>query len=261
MSDIQSEYVELSVADGGTMRAWFSRPAKQEVRAGLMVFQEAFGVNAHIRSVADRFAKAGFAAIAPELYHRSSPGFESGYDDAAPAIALARQLTTEGLEADIRATHAFLRDQGSDNMACVGYCMGGRVCVPGQYSRADPCGDFFLRWGARRGHSPRLRLLRAHAVLLGRERQAHHRGTSPESRGRNACIQTAVGTGYILRRGPRVFLRPARQLQPCGREVVLGSDIVVLRTVPIESQQTSLELSSRVGGPGPRRAPLLRLLG
>ena len=127
MSDIRSEYVELSVADGGTMRAWFSRPAKQEVRAGLMVFQEAFGVNAHIRSVADRFAKAGFAAIAPELYHRSSPGFESGYDDAAPAIALARQLTTEGLEADIRATHAFLRDQGSDNMACVGYCMGGRV--------------------------------------------------------------------------------------------------------------------------------------
>jgi carboxymethylenebutenolidase len=127
MSDSQSEYVELSVADGGTMRAWFSRPAKQEVRAGLMVFQEAFGVNAHIRSVADRFAKAGYAAIAPELYHRSSPGFESGYDDAAPAIALARQLTTEGLEADVRATHAFLRDQVSGNIACVGYCMGGRV--------------------------------------------------------------------------------------------------------------------------------------
>jgi len=127
MSDIQSEYVELSVADGSTMRAWFTHPAKEETRAGLMVFQEAFGVNPHIRSVADRFARAGYAAIAPELYHRSSLGFEGSYDDMAPAIALARQLKPEDTENDIRATHAFLRGRVGDNIACVGYCMGGRV--------------------------------------------------------------------------------------------------------------------------------------
>lgn len=127
MFDIQSEYVELPVADGSTMRAWFSRPAKAETGAGLLVFQEAFGVNAHIRSVADRFAQAGYAAIAPELYHRAAPGFEGKYEDAAAAIALARQLTTQNLENDVRASHAFLRARVDDKVVSVGYCMGGRV--------------------------------------------------------------------------------------------------------------------------------------
>ncbi len=125
MSDSESQYVELSVADGSTMRAYFVHPA--QAKAGIMVFQEAFGVNSHIRSVADRFAKAGYAAIAPELYHRTSPGYEGKYDDSAPSIALARQLTTEGLLNDIRASHGFLRDGGNANIVCVGYCMGGRV--------------------------------------------------------------------------------------------------------------------------------------
>ena len=127
MPDIQSEYVELSVADGSVMRAWFSRPAKPETRAGLLVFQEAFGVNAHIRDVTDRFARQGYAAIAPELYHRASPGFQGDYADTAPAIALARQLKTEDLENDIRATYAFLRQQAGEKIVSTGYCMGGRV--------------------------------------------------------------------------------------------------------------------------------------
>ncbi len=188
MSDIQSEYVELSVADGGTMRAWFSRPAKEKTRAGLMVFQEAFGVNAHIRSVADRFAKAGYAAIAPELYHRSSPGFEGNYDDSAPSIALARQLTTEGLQNDIRATHGFLRDRGNANIVCVGYCMGGRVSFLANTSVPVRAAVSYYGGGLDGVIARAVRLLRTHAVLLGREGQAHHRRTSPESRGRNARI-------------------------------------------------------------------------
>jgi carboxymethylenebutenolidase len=127
MSHAGSQYVELSVADGSTMRAWFALPAKEEVKAGLMVFQEAFGVNAHIRSVADRFAKAGYAAIAPELYHRSQPGFQGSYDDSAPSIALARKLAVEDLENDIRAAYDFLGERAGDRIFCGGYCMGGRV--------------------------------------------------------------------------------------------------------------------------------------
>jgi carboxymethylenebutenolidase len=91
-----------------------------------MVFQEAFGVNSHIRDVADRFARAGYAAIAPELYHRTAPGFEGKYEDSTTAVGLARQLTTENLENDIRASYAFLAER-ADKIASVGYCMGGRV--------------------------------------------------------------------------------------------------------------------------------------
>jgi carboxymethylenebutenolidase len=127
MPDIQSDYVDLTVADGSTMRAWYTRPAQPTEHPGLMVFQEAFGVNSHIRSVANRFAEAGYAVIAPDLYHRAAPRFEGEYEDIAPAIALARQLKPEDLEHDIRATHDFLHQSAGDQVACVGYCMGGRV--------------------------------------------------------------------------------------------------------------------------------------
>jgi len=124
---IQSDYVELAVADGSIMRAWYTRPAQSTDHPGLMVFQEAFGVNSHIRSVADRFAEAGYAVIAPELYHRSAPDFEGKYDDIAPSIALARQLKPENLEHDVRATYDFLHQSAGDRIVCVGFCMGGRV--------------------------------------------------------------------------------------------------------------------------------------
>jgi len=127
MPDIQSEYVDLAVADGSTMRAWHTRPAKQAGHAGLMVFQEAFGVNSHIRSAADRFAEAGYVVMAPELYHRSAAEFEGKYEDIAPSIALARQLKPEKLEQDIRAAYDFLHQSAGDKIVCVGYCMGGRV--------------------------------------------------------------------------------------------------------------------------------------
>jgi len=127
MPDIKSEYAHVAVADGSTMRAWYTRPTKQAGHAGLMLFQEAFGVNAHIRSVADRFVEAGYVVIAPELYHRAAPEFEGDYENIAAAIALARQLKPEELKHDVRATYDFLHQSAGDRIACVGYCMGGRV--------------------------------------------------------------------------------------------------------------------------------------
>ena len=108
--------------------AYIARPDGTPT-SGIMVFQEAFGVNAHIRSVADRFAAMGFLAIAPELFHRVAPGFEGSYTDYEPVRAIMAQLTTEGMNEDIAATHAWLLAQGiaSERTAAVGYCMGGRV--------------------------------------------------------------------------------------------------------------------------------------
>lgn len=127
MLDIESNYIDLPVADGTTMRAWFSRPRVSPASVGLMMFQEAFGVNAHIRDVTERFAWQGYAAIAPEVYHRTAPGFEGRYDDSAPAMSHARQLTPQTMETDIRATHAFLTTHTHRNIAAVGYCLGGTM--------------------------------------------------------------------------------------------------------------------------------------
>jgi carboxymethylenebutenolidase len=127
MPELTSNYVELSVEDGTTMRAWFALAKTGTPKAGLIVFQEAFGVNSHIRDVTERFAKLGYAALAPELYHRIAPGFEGRYDDMANVMPIARQTTTPGLQSDVRASHQFLLERYGERTACVGYCMGGRV--------------------------------------------------------------------------------------------------------------------------------------
>ena len=123
--DIQTEYVNLSVDDGTSMRAYVARPSTP--RAGLILFQEIFGINSHIRDVTERFGREGFLAIAPELFHRTGPGFESGYTDMAPGFAHMQQIKDPDLEADIRAAHGWLQQSGISRICTTGYCMGGRV--------------------------------------------------------------------------------------------------------------------------------------
>jgi carboxymethylenebutenolidase len=122
----KNEYVTLSVADGTSMQAYVSRPAAP--RGALIVFQEAFGVNAHVRDVTDRFAKEGYLAIAPELFHRTAPGLQAGYTDFPAVMPHMQALTNDGLEGDIRATHGWLVANGAGlSVSAVGYCMGGRT--------------------------------------------------------------------------------------------------------------------------------------
>jgi carboxymethylenebutenolidase len=110
------------------MRAWVAQPRGQSPRRGLLVFQEAFGVNAHIRSVTERLAAAGFVAISPELFHRTAPGFDGRYDDSPTAMAQLQQVTIEGIDADVRAAYEWLEGAGvAGRAAAVGYCFGGRV--------------------------------------------------------------------------------------------------------------------------------------
>jgi carboxymethylenebutenolidase len=94
----------------------------------LVVLQEAFGVNDHIRDVADRFTDAGFFAVAPHLYHRDgSP--EVPYDNVDEAKLLMTHLSAEGLRNDLDATTDFLRSvgYGASSIGAVGFCMGGSV--------------------------------------------------------------------------------------------------------------------------------------
>ena len=129
MSSSTSERVTLDVADGTMMDAYVARPNGGGRASGILVFQEAFGVNDHMRRVADRFADFGLLAIAPELFHRSGPGFEGDYTDFEPVRAHTSKLTADGINADIDAAYAWLRGQGvaGRRIAAVGYCMGGRV--------------------------------------------------------------------------------------------------------------------------------------
>jgi carboxymethylenebutenolidase len=128
----KENYVELSVGDGTTMHAYVARPTMRgEQFPALMLFQEAFGVNPHIRNLAERFAAEGYVVIAPELFHRTAPlGFEESYTDFAAITPHIQGLTQDSLEADINATWNWLQQDGKVHHDCIGstgYCMGGRV--------------------------------------------------------------------------------------------------------------------------------------
>src|SRR5256885_17134301 len=128
-----SEWVELAVDDGTSMRAYVAKPQGAPAR-GLLVFQEAFGVNAHIRDLAERFAAQGFLAIAPELFHRTAPGFDCAYSEFAKAMPQLEAVTEQGLDADARAAHAWLDAAGArGHNATVGYRLRRRGAICTKY--------------------------------------------------------------------------------------------------------------------------------
>jgi carboxymethylenebutenolidase len=130
MSALRTEKVTLQVGDGTSMDAYIATPVDGGKLPGLLVFQEAFGVNAHIRDVTERFAKQGYVAIAPELFHRTARGFDGAYDDFPACMPHMQALTPDGLIADARAAFDWLQKSprvAPNATASVGYCMGGRT--------------------------------------------------------------------------------------------------------------------------------------
>jgi carboxymethylenebutenolidase len=120
------------VTDNGPMPCYRARPhgaAKgSAAKGGVIVVQEAFGVNDHIQDVTRRFAAAGWDAVAPAFFHRQgSPVLD--YDDLATVMPLLGKMTPEGLAMDLTAAVDYLADEGhlAGNVAVVGFCMGGTV--------------------------------------------------------------------------------------------------------------------------------------
>lgn len=123
-----SEYVELKAADGQELSAYVARPEGEPV-AGLVVVQEIFGVNQHIRAVTDGFAKDGFLAVAPAVFDRIERGVELGYEgaDMQKAMSLVPKLDAEGALADVAAAVEFARSTSRKKAGVVGYCFGGTI--------------------------------------------------------------------------------------------------------------------------------------
>jgi carboxymethylenebutenolidase len=123
--------VMLQAADQTELQAYTAFPPAAGLRPGLILLQEAFGVNHHIRSVAGRLAAAGYVVVAPELFHRTAaPGLEIAYNDFPSAAPHFAALTAEGLTADLQAAYAWLQRQPAvlvDKIGSIGFCLGGRV--------------------------------------------------------------------------------------------------------------------------------------
>jgi carboxymethylenebutenolidase len=130
MSDgVQTEKIVINLHGGGKMPAYVARPAGESL-GGLLVFQEAFGVNAHIRDITERFAGIGYTAVAPALFYRTDAEFEGSYTDFEAVREHIGALTDDGLVADIVAAYNWLANPSGGGVSCIaaiGYCMGGRA--------------------------------------------------------------------------------------------------------------------------------------
>jgi carboxymethylenebutenolidase len=118
--------IKLTAKDGVTIGA-YEAPAQGEKRGGLVVVQEIFGVNSHIRHVADDFAAQGYHVIAPAIFDRVEPGVELGYEgaDREKGIAIRGKVKTGDALTDIAA--AVEAASVSGPVGIVGYCWGGTL--------------------------------------------------------------------------------------------------------------------------------------
>lgn len=122
-----SEWTKLRASDGHELDAYVARPAGNPV-AGLVVVQEIFGVNGHIRAVADSYAKDGFLAVAPALFDRIEKHVDIGYEgeDRQKAMSLYPRLDIEKCLLDVAAAAEYAR-AGAGKTGVIGYCFGGTV--------------------------------------------------------------------------------------------------------------------------------------
>jgi carboxymethylenebutenolidase len=132
MANVRTEEVKLTV--GGTeMPTFVAYPEASGPRPAVLVFQEIFGVNAHIKDVAQRIANEGYVAIAPDYHHRAwKPGTVLDYNDEGMKRGMETipKLTVEGVQADIDACIAYLKTRKEANSAklgAIGFCIGGHV--------------------------------------------------------------------------------------------------------------------------------------
>ncbi len=129
--EIKTESVHIA---NGSLKipAYLAMPTEAGSFPGVIVLQEIFGVNDHIRDVTRRIAQEGYVAIAPALYQRQAPGFETGYtaQDIAIGKQYKEQTQASQLLSDIQASIDYLISQTpakAHSIGCIGFCFGGHV--------------------------------------------------------------------------------------------------------------------------------------
>ncbi|MEB3181859.1 MAG: dienelactone hydrolase family protein [Nostocaceae cyanobacterium] len=130
--EIQTTAVKLPQGDL-QIDAYLAQPQDGGSYPGVVVLQEIFGVNVHIREVTERIATEGYVAIAPALFQRTAPGFETGYTPQDVEIGREYawgQTKASELLSDIQAAVDYLKTLDNikgDGFGCIGFCFGGHV--------------------------------------------------------------------------------------------------------------------------------------
>jgi carboxymethylenebutenolidase len=178
-----TESVALRASDGHTFNAYVAHPSSDPI-AGLVVLQEIFGVNAHIRSVADGWARDGFLAVAPALFDRIQPGIDLGYDPAGmkTAMSLFPKFDIDKAVLDIAAAVDYAAAATHKKVGVIGYCLGGTMAWLsatrlhpaatvgyyagriGNYAAENPTCPVMFHFGSRDTHIPAADVEKVHST-------------------------------------------------------------------------------------------------
>ena len=193
---MRHEWISVDAHDGIRYDAYLALPPAGR-GPGLLLFQEIFGVNRHIRAVAEQYALDGFVVLAPDLFWRDAPRVELGYEgaDRERAMALMKAAKPEQLAGDIRSSLAALRarPECSSRVGAFGYCMGGRLAYlaaattdidvascfygGGIHDQLDQAGGvrcpIQFHYGARDAHIPLPAVEKVKAAFAGRAAEIH----------------------------------------------------------------------------------------
>jgi len=122
-----AETITLKSEDGHTLSAYRATPTGAP-RGGLVIVQEIFGVNSHIKKVSDGFAADGYVALAPAIFDRAERGFSSGYrpEDIERGRGVRGKIPLDDMVKDVRAAVRALEGDGL-KVGVVGYCLGGTI--------------------------------------------------------------------------------------------------------------------------------------
>ncbi|WP_148864252.1 dienelactone hydrolase family protein [Marinobacter fonticola] len=125
---IPTQWIDINSDDGQTFKGYLALPPAGK-GPGIVLIQEIFGVNHHIRAVAEQYALAGYVVLAPDVFWRQEPGVELTYEgaDMDKARSLVGQIDFAEAVKDLATTTTALRDRPEceGDVAAVGYCMGG----------------------------------------------------------------------------------------------------------------------------------------
>ena len=144
--NVSTQMIEVP-AEGGTMPACLARLESTEATPAVVLIQEAFGLNEHIRDVARRIAAEGYVVLAPDMFWRGGKARTAGYAELPKALGLMGELKDDQIVADVGSAIGYLERQAfvrADRIGITGFCMGGRVSylaackLPGKLKAAAP---------------------------------------------------------------------------------------------------------------------------
>jgi carboxymethylenebutenolidase len=127
---LNSRSIDIQAGDGNSFKGYLSLPPTGS-GPGILLIQEIFGVNAHIRAVADQYAMDGYVVLAPDVFWRLEPGLDIGYspEDMQKGLSLMQKLDASQAVQDLTTAVDTLRglSECTGKVASIGYCMGGRL--------------------------------------------------------------------------------------------------------------------------------------